>query len=194
MKQELDKAFWQDRYIQNQTGWDIGYPSTPLKEYIDQLEDKTIKILIPGCGNAYEAEYLIKNGFGNVYVIDLSPIALKNFHNRVPEFDKSHLICKDFFNLNDTFDLIIEQTFFCALEKNLRSNYVQKIKSLLKPNGKLVGLLFNDPLYDDHPPFGGNKKDYSNLFAPYFNSCVIENCYNSIEPRKNREFFIMISD
>ena len=70
MKQELDKAFWQGRYVQNQIGWDIGYPSTPLKEYIDKLEDKNLNILIPGCGNAYEAEYLHQKGFKNVYSMD----------------------------------------------------------------------------------------------------------------------------
>jgi len=29
---------------------------------------------------------------------------------------------------------------------------------LLLKNGKLVGLFFNIPLFDDHPPFGGTKK------------------------------------
>ena len=67
---DFDKKFWTDRYKSRQTQWDIGSISTPLKEYIDQLEDKNIKILIPGCGNAYEASYLFENGFNNVFLID----------------------------------------------------------------------------------------------------------------------------
>jgi len=55
--------YWENRYQNQQTGWDIGEISSPLKAYIDQLEDKSIKILIPGAGNAYEAEYLFLNGF-----------------------------------------------------------------------------------------------------------------------------------
>ena len=52
------KEYWINRYKEERTGWDIGYPSTPLKEYIDQLQDKNLRILIPGAGNGYEAEYL----------------------------------------------------------------------------------------------------------------------------------------
>jgi formamidopyrimidine-DNA glycosylase len=65
----LDKQYWDDRYSTNTATWDISDISTPLKQYFDQLTDKTIKILIPGCGNAYEAEYLFQQGFANVYVM-----------------------------------------------------------------------------------------------------------------------------
>ena len=63
----FSNEFWTQRYEQNQTGWDIGEISRPLKEYIDQLEDKNLKILIPGAGNAYEAEYLFKQGFTSYF-------------------------------------------------------------------------------------------------------------------------------
>ena len=69
MESKLNTNYWSKRYQNNETAWDIGAPSTPLKEYIDQLENKNIKILIPGCGNAYEAQYLFENGFKNVFVI-----------------------------------------------------------------------------------------------------------------------------
>lgn len=186
----LTKEFWNNRYINNETGWDIGSISTPIKEYIDQLTDKNLKILIPGCGNAYEAEYLFDNGFTNVYLIDLSPIALENFHKRVPLFNKNHLICDDFFNLNAHFDLIIEQTFFCAINPNLRQRYVEQIFHLLTKNGKLVGLLFDEELNNDKPPFGGNKEGYLKIFSPFLNIEIMEPSYNSIAPRKGRELFI----
>ncbi|MGE0561151.1 MAG: methyltransferase domain-containing protein [Flavobacteriales bacterium] len=187
---ELTREFWDNRYKNQETGWDIGYISTPLKEYFDQIQDKAIKILIPGCGNAYEAEYLFNNGFKNIYMVDFSSLALNNLFKRVPELDKTHLICDDFFNLNDTFDLIIEQTFFCAINPELREKYVEQMYSLLNKNGKLVGLLFNDELNNDKPPFGGNAAEYKKLFLPYFDIKIIEKCYNSIEPRKDRELFI----
>ena len=47
--------------------------STPIKEYIDQLSDKSMRILIPGCGYGHEAVYLIQKGFSNVHVLDFSP-------------------------------------------------------------------------------------------------------------------------
>ena len=92
-----DKA-WENRYIINDIGWDLGVVSTPLKTYFDQLENKEITILIPGCGNSHEAEYLFKNGFKNVFVIDLSKTALANIKKRVPTFPVSQLILGDFFD------------------------------------------------------------------------------------------------
>lgn len=189
---DLNKNFWDLRYQNNEIGWDIGYISTPLKKYIDQLTDKNIKILIPGGGNSYEAEYLNNLGFKNVFVIDISPTALTNLKNRVPDFPKNHLINIDFFKLNNSFDLILEQTFFCALSPKLRDNYVLKMNQLLRPNGKLVGLLFNIPLNKDRPPFGGTKKEYLSYFKNYFKIEIMELSYNSISERTNNELFIKL--
>jgi len=85
---KLDKSFWDARYLNNEIGWDLGEISIPLKEYIDQLADKSIRILIPGAGNSHEAEYLHNQGFKNVIVADISPTAINNFKNRVTSFLK----------------------------------------------------------------------------------------------------------
>ena len=55
---EFTEEYWTNRYQNNDAAWDLGAPSGPLKEYIDQLNNKELHILIPGAGNAYEAEYL----------------------------------------------------------------------------------------------------------------------------------------
>ena len=41
----LNKDFWNNRYIESKTGWDVGVITSPVKKYFDQLNDKTIKIL-----------------------------------------------------------------------------------------------------------------------------------------------------
>lgn len=188
----LDSRYWESRYQDNSTGWDLGKASRPLEYYIEQLSDKDLKILIPGGGNSYEAEYLIKRGFKNTFVVDLSKTALMNLKNRVPDFPSSQLLQKDFFDINMKFDLILEQTFFCAINPSLRNNYAEKISELLTDNGKLVGLLFNVPLYQEHPPFGGNKNEYEKYFEPYFNIEIMELCYNSESERKGKELFIKL--
>ena len=113
----LDSEYWESRYQDNSIGWDLGKVSRPLEYYFEQLDSKVLKILIPGGGNSYEAEYLFKRGFKNVYVVDLSETALINLKKRVPEFPSAHLIQKDFFDLTMKFDLIVEQTFFCYSSK-----------------------------------------------------------------------------
>lgn len=192
MDLDLNDAYWDNRYLNNNIGWDLGNISPPIKAYINQLEDRSLKILIPGGGNSYEAEYLHKKGFKNVYVVDVSKTALQNIKKRVPSFPNSNLILKDFFKLKGTFDLVIEQTFFCALNPNLRVNYANKMHQILNPNGKVVGVLFNLPLNDDQPPFGGNKKTYIELFKMHFSIDIMENCYNSEASRKGKELFIKL--
>lgn len=188
-----EEAFWTQRYLENQTGWDIGKPSTPLKAYIDQLENKNLKILIPGAGNAYEAEYLFNKGFKNVYVLDISREPLEAFHNRIQDFPSNQTIQGDFFNHKAQYDLILEQTFFCSFPptKSNRQEYAEKMNDLLKANGKLVGLWFNFPLSTDMEkrPFGGSKEEYNNYLTPFFNLKTFEKCFNSIESRKGNELF-----
>jgi thiopurine S-methyltransferase len=188
----FNKDWWNQKYINDETRWDIGYPSTPLKTYIDQLTRKNQDILIPGCGNAYEAEYLIQKGFKNVFLIDWSDTALNNFMKRKHMISDNHLFCSDFFEHQGKYDIIIEQTFFCAIDPALRSRYANKVHELLRENGRLVGLLFDDKLNDDKPPFGGSKEEYITYFLPYFKFKVFETAYNSIGPREGREIFMIL--
>jgi len=187
----MQKSYWEKRWQENQTGWDIGEISTPLKAYFDQLENKNLKILIPGCGNAYEAEYLLNKGFTNVYIVEISQLAVDSFLKRCPHFPKDKIIVADFFELKDQFDLIVEQTFFCAIDPTRRDEYVKQSAQLLKPKAKIIGLLFNRD-FEGGPPFGGNKDEYMKRFSLYFKIEVMETAYNSIEPRKGTELFIKL--
>lgn len=189
---ELTKDFWNNRYKKKETGWDLGYASTPLKNYIDQLEDKDIRILIPGCGNAYEAEYLHLKGFKNVFLLDIAPKALQQFSERVPNFPKKHIIQENFFEHRGSYKLILEQTFFCAIDPEMRDRYVHKMHQLLVPKGKLVGLLFAEEFENNYPPFGGTKEEYKKRFSTLFEVQKIELANNSIEERKGRELFIQL--
>jgi len=189
----FDQDFWEEKYKHN-IGWDLGRVSMPLSEYFDQLHNKALKILIPGCGNAYEAEYLIKLGFQNVYVLDIATTVLESFKKRFTYFPETHFFNENFFEHKHKYDLIIEQTFFCALDPSLRKNYVETIHSLLNPGGKLAGVMFGSEINprDTNPPFGGSKQEYQELFSDKFTIKLMEECYNSIEKRAGRELFVIL--
>ena len=189
---KFDKRFWDARYLNNEIGWDLGKTSIPLKEYIDQLADKSIRILIPGAGNSHEAEYLHNQGFKNVIVADISPTAINNFKNRVTSFPKSNILCIDFFEINQQFDLILEQTFFCAIHPELRTTYSFQAHNILKKGGKVAGLMFNFPLTQEGPPFGGDKKEYEKYFMAYFDILTMEPSHNSIKKRAGKEMFVIM--
>lgn len=189
MEDNLSADYWNNRYITNDFGWDIGTISDPLKAYIDQLHNKNLNILIPGAGNSYEAQYLHQHGFKNVVVLDFAAEPLNNIRQRLPDFPDQHLVQQDFFEHKGQYDLILEQTFFCALNPALRRDYATHMHQLLKPGAQLVGLLFNDPLNADKPPFGGNKSEYESIFSGLFEIKKLDPCYNSIKPREGRELF-----
>lgn len=188
---DLNSNYWSERYLNSNTGWDLGEISPPIKAYVDNLDNKNLKILIPGCGNGYEGVYLWQNGFNNTFFLDWSSAPLEKIKKENPDIPKHFFLNEDFFSLKDSFDLIIEQTMFCAIDPKLRPQYAKKIRELLKPCGKLIGLMFNKE-FEGGPPFGGSKEEYFQYFSPHFNSIYMEPCYNSIEPRMGSELFVII--
>jgi thiopurine S-methyltransferase len=191
-KNSLDNSFWNLRYQNNQTGWDLGEISNPIKKWFDNQENKKINILIPGAGKGHEVKYGFENGFGNIFYMDLSSCAADLFKEICPLFPKDQILTGDFFSLKKPlfFDVIIEQTFFCAIHPVLRPNYVEKTNEILKENGKIIGLLFNREFDTNGPPFGGTEKEYRGLFNSKFNFKKFENSLLSSLPRKEYEFWI----
>lgn len=189
----LNKTYWQHRYEARNTGWDMGMVSPPLGAYIDQLTEKNINILLPGAGMGYEAVYLAEAGFEALTVLDIAPYPLESLKERLPaSFSSENLVEADFFDFEaGPFDLVLEHTFFCALPPQLRPQYALKMNELLRPGGKLSGLLFDFPLTSEGPPFGGSKEEYEQLFAPYFHIRVLERATNSIPPRQGSELFFI---
>jgi hypothetical protein len=187
---KFDESYWTGKYEQQLLGWDTGSITTPIKEYIDQLDNKELRIFVPGCGNGHEVRYLHDQGFSNVTVIDLSPEPFKTLRPLCPLYSSEKFIVGDFFDHYGEYDLILEQTFFCALNPKLRQAYANKMNSLLAANGKLVGVFFNLILGITNPPFGGSKEEYVDFFKDDFEFTVFEKCYNSIKPRAGAELFI----
>lgn len=191
--EHLDATFWDERWQTKDTGWDLKEISPPLKDYFDAFTCKNKSILIPGCGNAYEAEYLLQQGFKNITVIDISTTLTQQLLERFYDYAGKELtvICGDFFKHTGKYDFIIEQTFFCALEKSRREEYILKMQTLLKESGKLAGLLFNKE-FESNPPFGGSKNEYMQLFSDKFLIEKMDECKNSAAPRLGSELFFEV--
>ena len=185
----LNAQYWETQYQNKNIGWDLGGISPALQIYIDNLKNKSSAVLIPGCGNTYEAEYLIEQGFTNITVIDIAPTLVLNLREKFNSNSNIAIILGDFFEHQGHYDIIIEQTFFCALEPALRQDYARKMNELLTTDGILFGLLFNRQ-FDIGPPFGGSQEEYRSIFQNEFNILQLELCLNSAAPRANTELFI----
>jgi SAM-dependent methyltransferase len=193
----FDCAYWQTRYATpGRDGWDAGRITPPLQAYFNQLVvSQQPRILIPGAGRAYEAEYLHQLGFEHVVVADFAPEPLAAFAARVPSFPPENLWLADFFALvpAEPFDLVVEQTFFSALAPSQRPAYAQQCAALLRPGGRLVGLLFDTAFAGaTEPPFGGSRAEHRGYFEPYFQFTHFDTAYNSLPARAGRELFICL--
>lgn len=186
----LDQNYWENQWQMKEIGWDIGHSSPAIDHYILQYVNKNASILIPGCGNAYEAEFLWNQGFRNITILDFAPKAVEILQDKFREKEGIRIICEDFFKHQGNYDLIIEQTFFCAIPTLRRKEYAKKAHELLKENGNIIGLLFNRNFSQTGPPFGGSIPEYEFIFKKYFEISVMEECENSIKPREGTEIFI----
>jgi thiopurine S-methyltransferase len=188
----LAESFWTGRYDSERTGWDIGYVSTPLKAYIDQLRQRDLRVLIPGCGNAYEGFYLWARGFRRLSLIDLSERPVQGLRQAFEQAygEGPRILHGDFFEHTGTYDLILEQTFFCALPPEARPAYARKMHALLAPAGRLVGVLFNRRFEHEGPPFGGDADEYRTYFEGYFRFHAWAPCTHSIPPRQGMEWWM----
>ena len=85
MAQDSSKPdFWESRYRDHVMPWDAGKVPAALREYARNLSPGA-RILIPGCGSAYEAAYLSDKGF-DVLAIDFSPAAVEIAHKNLGHF------------------------------------------------------------------------------------------------------------
>jgi hypothetical protein len=86
---------------------------------------------------------------------------------------------------------VLEQTFLCAIPPEMRADYATKMNEILNTKGKIAGLLFDFPLTEEGPPYGGSKAEYLSLFSEKFRIKTIERAHNSIKPRQNKELFFI---
>ncbi|KAF2719658.1 S-adenosyl-L-methionine-dependent methyltransferase [Polychaeton citri CBS 116435] len=196
-KQDSTQASdWESLWQQKVSPWDRGKPSPALTDYLSQnleLSPTTgasrKRALVPGCGRGYDVYLLSSFGYDAVGV-DSSPTAVdeaKLVPHATGDFDeiystrneelgrgKVDFIVADFFSpamLPDTeesFDLIYDYTFLCALPVSLRTKWAERITALLKPVvGELVCLMFplNKPPKTGGPPNGLSIKLYELLLG-----------------------------
>lgn len=95
----LDQNYWNNQYVNHTTGWDLGEVSPPIKSYFNSVKNKEIKILIPGCGNSYEADYLSQQGFTNITVIDIAPKLVEVLQKKYADNTSINIILGDFLNI-----------------------------------------------------------------------------------------------
>ena len=167
------KDFWEIKYLNNTTPWDIGEPAPSFVKYFNGLANK--KVAVIGCGRGHDA-FFLSNPKGEVYGFDFSRTAIDYCKKKKEESKLSNIYFyeTDFFELlnekkwKSYFDYVIEHTSLCAIDPVYRKKYAELISYLLKPGGKLVGLFFIRPEELSGPPHGIAKEDLRSLLKKDF--------------------------
>ena len=187
--------FWNQLYIDKNTGWDIGR-STPIFVNWSKTLNSKLKILIPGCGNCYDGIYLSKQNH-NVYALDFSENVIDEIIKKSNEEKVSlKAICDDYFLLNQSynnkFDILLEYTFFCAIPINMRELYVKQTYNMLNPGGHLVAIFIpiSKKTKKEGPPFYVDLDITLNMFEKYFIVESVDMNPQSIKQRNGNEAFV----
>jgi len=167
LAQDSSKSdFWESRYRDHTTPWDAGKVPDALREYVMRIKTGS-RILIPGCGSAYEAGYLAENGF-DVLAIDFSPAAVELAKKNLSGFGDIVRLADFFeFDYGKPYEVIYERAFLCALPPRMWPQYAPRTAQLLRPGGELAGLFFFRET-EKGPPFGTTPEALHALLDPHF--------------------------
>ena len=182
---------WQRHYDENDLGWDLGQVAPPFVKLWEEGKLPLGKVLVPGCGRGHEVQFFAENGFA-VTAIDFSAGAVTYLKNALKERNlEGRVLHQDFFSLDDThdgvYDLVIEQTFFCAISPRQRQDYVLNVSRMLKPGGMLVGLFYHTDKQGG-PPYNTTREDIETHFSEKFKIQELYKTTLSSEQRKGKEW------
>jgi hypothetical protein len=177
--------FWDQRYLNGVTPWDAGRVPEHLRRHTRDLPPGA-RILVPGCGSAYELYYLLENGF-DALAIDFSAPAVARAKSNLGCF-ADRVIEADFFTFDQAapFDVIYERAFLCALPRKMWRDYAARSAELLAPGGIIAGFYF----FDDNPkgpPFGTSTEELDRLLGPLFERVQDEAVSDSIPVFQGKE-------
>lgn len=186
---------WQRHYDEGDLGWDLGQVAPPFIRLFESNAILPGKTLVPGCGRGHEVIYLTENGF-EVTAVDYSSGAVNHLKSTVQERKlKCKVLHMDFFGIDSThngvYDLLIEQTFFCAISPEQRTSYVSTVARALKQGGMLAGLFYHTGK-EGGPPFNTTREDILKHFSDSFEIQQLSKSEDSAEQRKNKEWLVIL--
>jgi hypothetical protein len=158
-------SFWDERFERGFTPWDQAGVQPQFEAFAAAHPD--VAVLIPGCGNAWEAGWLAERGRA-VRAIDFAPVAVASA--RVALGPHAAVVEEaDFYTYEPPFTpgWVFERAFLCALPPSQREHYARRMAALLRPGALLAGYFFIDEPQKG-PPFPIVRAELNALLAPYF--------------------------
>lgn len=180
----MDREFWLSRWEEGRIGFHKGEVHPDLRTYLDRwLDESHLRVLVPLCGKSVDIPFLAGRGH-EVTGIELSPKAVQAFHQEQrlrPFVDEEDgfsvystpgisIYCGDFFEFGpDTagrFDRVWDRAALVALDAPRRARYVENLRRLLRPGGKvLLNTFFYDQSKMEGPPWSVSADEVRHLWS-----------------------------
>lgn len=188
----LGPMFWSDIYKQNRAGWDLDQPAPALIDMLPRLKLPKSKILVLGCGYGHDAAFLAQHGH-IVTALDYSKEAIEGARQKYGHIGNLHFVELDLFKIphswNESYDLIFEQTCYCAVAPSQRNDLVALWKRLLHSQGQLMGIFFANEKREG-PPFGGSEWEIRERLKNHFQFLFWGRWHTSVPSRHGKELFV----
>lgn len=191
MQSTTDSSYWEQRYQEKTTRWDLGQAAPAFVSLLNSQPTLSPgRTAVLGCGRGYDALLFAENGF-EVLGFDFAPSAIAEATSLAQAAGSTAtFLQRDIFDLAtefpQNFDYVVEHTCFCAIPPERRPEYVQLVRSLLRPKGELIALFFthNRP---GGPPFGSTPTEIVQYFEADFEILSLEPVANSVPSRQGEE-------
>ncbi len=139
------KQHWENVFAnkkQNEVSWYEALPKTSIDLFESQNISKDSHVIDVGSGDSYFIDYLVNNGYKNVYALDISKNALDRLKERLGnKADQVNFIVSDILDLKITiqFDYWHDRAVFHFLTNmNDVAKYIAIANDSIAANGKLV--------------------------------------------------------
>jgi 2-polyprenyl-3-methyl-5-hydroxy-6-metoxy-1,4-benzoquinol methylase len=178
MDKSIRKAHWENVYQTkefHQVGWFQSQPNVSLDLIYDLAVPKNAKIIDVGAGESYLVDHLLKNGFTNIQVLDISSSAIEKAKHRLGENSKKiNWIVSDIleFENNKSFEIWHDRAVFhFLLKKEEIEQYVENAKNWIIQGGHLIIGTFSEKGPDKCSGLPVRRYSINELeatFLPYF--------------------------
>lgn len=199
-----DPEFWHSKWASNQIGFHLDDVNPLLIEHWHRTEPKREdKIFVPLCGKSEDLVWLATK-HNQVHGVELSSIAVRSFfaehfytplviqlnaHHELYQFDELSIYTGDYFTAPvETYDIVYDRAALVALPEEMRKEYVERLKSLLNPGGRILLVTLD---YEQQemagPPFSVPQEEIEQLFAEFSVERLHQDSANAQHPKRAKK-------
>lgn len=188
------ESFWSQIYqTEENPGWNLKAPAEAFKDMLPRLKLPKSRILVLGCGEGHDAAFFAEAGHV-VTAVDFSKEAITRAKKNYGHIDKIHFHEANIFHLpqdwNQSFDLVVEHTCFCAIPPDQRNEAVRLWRRMLHEEGQFMGVFFTMEKRAG-PPYGATEWELRKRLQNYFQFLFWGRWRQSLPQRQGRELFVL---